>query len=312
MKKILITLSLLIISFTSYSQEQLQPLKYYKVVFHIIRTSAGTIETEGVETYIQKILKFTNDKFKGANIQFYMCGINYINDDLYYNHDNNRDYNLTKTYNDTTAINVYLCNSIVQGYGFASMPSISSKKNTDIIIVRHYAEIVTITHEFGHFFGLYHTHENYIPELVNGSNCSVAGDYHCDTPADPDLKYETYVDENCNYTGTMVDALGDPYRPDTSLIMSYARHKCRTRFSNDQFGAIRYWADRIERDCYSHTHTFEDVSITTNQDINEDVILIKDTKIENNAEVKLKSCAFVEISGDSEVKLGSTLDIRIE
>lgn len=47
-------------------------------------------------------------------------------------------------------------------------------------------------------------------------------------------------------------------------------------------------------------------------DINEDVILINNTIIENNAEVKLKSCAFVEISGDSEVKLGSTLDIRIE
>ena len=46
-------------------------------------------------------------------------------------------------------------------------------------------------HEMGHFFGLLHTHgySNTVKtdEFVDGSNCNEAGDYFCDTPADPRL-----------------------------------------------------------------------------------------------------------------------------
>ena len=347
MKKILITLSLLIIGFTSYSQEieyikntmddflwikkqenlyktsTMHPLRYYKILFHIVRTSSGIIEREGLELDIKKAIKYMNNKYIGANVQFYSCGINYIDNDLYYNHDPGRDIILTHTYNDTTAINVYLCNSMYQYtsdttiqyyWGYASGPSPSNKKNEVLIVLKQSQmdELVTLTHEFGHFFGLPHTHQNFIPEFADSSNCSTAGDLFCDTPADPNLEFDKYVDENCYYTGDTVDGHGDEYNPDVTLIMSYARHKCRTRFSNEQLGAINYWANRSMLICYSHMHTFENTTMTSNQNITEDVILIKNTNIENNAEVKLKSCAFVEISGDSEVKLGSTLDIIIE
>ena len=310
MKKILITLSLLIISFTSYSQEQLQPLKYFKVAFHIVRTSAGTTNITGLELDIQKAIKYMNDKFIGANIQFYICGINYIDDDALYDFDHDKTSILIQPYNQDNAVNVYICNTI---YGEEYPNGIWGIAGSKIIKLRHHimSQLTTVTHEFGLIFGMLHTHGG-THEYVERINCSIAGDLLCDTPADPELHFDIDVDENCNYIGGAVDEKGVEYDPDETLIMSHARHECRTRFSNQQLSVANSFANNAYLIGLSHTYTFEDLSITTNQDIEEDVILIKNTKIENNAEVKLKSCAFVEISGDSEVKLGSTLDITIE
>ena len=310
MKKILITLSLLIIGFTSYSQEQLQPLKYYKVAFHIVRTSAGTIGREGLEIDIQKAIKYTNNKFFRANVQLYICEINYIDNDELYNFYHNDADQLTAPYNINDAVNVYLCNTISSSY---YPDGIWGIVGSGIIALRHHTfdELVISTHEFGLFFGLLHTHGG-AHEYVERINCAIAGDFLCDTPADPGLHLDQDVDENCNYIGGAVDANGQEYDPDETLIMSHARHKCRTRFSPGQIQRLNFYANENRLLALSHSHAFEDITITTNQDIEEDVILINNTKIENNAEVKLKSCAFVEISGDSEVKLGSTLDITIE
>lgn len=313
MKKVLIIISLLIFGFASYSQEVLHPLKYYKVAFHIVRTSAGTTNRVGLETDIQKAIKYMNTKYIGANVQFYICDIYYIDNDTYYDFNTSDQNTLMQTYNISDAINVYLFNSMPNLWGYTYQPIRYNPNTANFIGLRH--EImdlfVTVTHEFGHFFGLPHTHDG-THEYVDGSNCSTAGDKFCDTPADPDLQFETYVNENCEYTGDMVDGHGDPYDPDVTLIMSYARHKCRTRFSQEQLAEINFWANHLVRLGFSHMHTFEDVTLSSNQDIEEDVILIKNTKIENNIEVNLKPCAFVEISGDSEVKLGSILNITIE
>jgi hypothetical protein len=101
----------------------------------------------------------------------------------------------------------------------------------------------TITHELGHFFSLPHTFNGWeggnIPgpgqlELVNGSNCSTAGDYFCDTPAD-----FLSARWNCPYVGTKTDPTGTPYNPDPSLYMSYASDICTNRFSNLQIGAMQ-------------------------------------------------------------------------
>ena len=46
----------------------------------------------------------------------------------------------------------------------------------------------TLSHELGHYFDLYHTHEtSFGTECPSGSNCQSAGDMVCDTPADPNL-----------------------------------------------------------------------------------------------------------------------------
>ncbi len=94
-----------------------------------------------------------------------------------------------------------------------------------------------LAHEMGHCLGLYHTHETaFGDELVDGSNCSGAGDKLCDTPADPLLSGN--VDASCIYTGTDTDANGDSYNPDVTNTMSYAPFDCRGAFTNDQEGRM--------------------------------------------------------------------------
>lgn len=303
--------------------------RYYKIAFHLIRTNAGTTIRQGIEADINKGLAYMNEKFKGANIQFYICDIHYIDNDSLFNFNLKDQYYLLNTYNHSDAINCYLFNYLFkvktdslgnlynqEYWGYTYMPAYTYE-TTNMIALKQatFEEFVTLTHEFGHFFGLPHTHNDYgayNDEFVNGENCSTAGDKFCDTPADPNLEFETYVSENCEYIGDMIDGHGDTYDPDVTLIMSYARHKCRTRFSLEQLSSLNFWANTSWRTCFSHMQTIENVVISSNQDIVEDIILIKNTNIENNAEVKLKSCSFVKITGDFEVKLGSTLDITIE
>ena len=99
-----------------------------------------------------------------------------------------------------------------------------------------------MSHEMGHYFSLYHTHgktnSGTTDELVNGSNCSSAGDDVCDTPADPNLS--GLVNSSCQYTGSGKDANGDTYVPNPRNMMSYARKSCRTVLTAGQYNRIAY------------------------------------------------------------------------
>ncbi|MEN6502331.1 MAG: hypothetical protein ABFC55_08130 [Tenuifilaceae bacterium] len=145
---------------------------------------------------------------------------------------------------------------------------------------------------------------------MDGSNCEVAGDFFCDTPADPKLNFADDVNESCVYTGGRIDAHGDAYNPATDLIMSYARHNCRTRFSSEQLNSVNYWANQSIRTCFSHMYVLENITLSSDQFITQDVIALRNVKVVSNSKVILKPCAIVEISGDSEISLGSTLDIE--
>lgn len=101
----------------------------------------------------------------------------------------------------------------------------------------------TLGHEIGHWLGLLHTQgsSNNRPavgvetnELVDGSNCESAGDFVCDTAADPNLAGR--VDTSCNYTGSsqLMDNSGSPFRPDTGNRMSYSRGMCLQNWTQGQ------------------------------------------------------------------------------
>jgi Pregnancy-associated plasma protein-A len=80
-----------------------------------------------------------------------------------------------------------------------------------------------VTHEFGHFFGLYHTfEEKFGRELPNGEKCETTGDLLCDTPADPGSVYEIYVNHStCDMINNYHEKSDAYYKPLISNYMAY-------------------------------------------------------------------------------------------
>lgn len=129
----------------------------------------------------------------------------------------------------------------------------------------------TIAHETGHIFSLQHTFGTgdvlaaaagepfeSTDELVDGSNCGSAGDFVCDTPADPyifpssdEMEPVTYF-ENCIFVYDSLDANGHYYDPLPGNIMSYySSTDCPcSSFLTD--GQLRRVADRY----YSSAENF--------------------------------------------------------
>jgi hypothetical protein len=100
-----------------------------------------------------------------------------------------------------------------------------------------------IVHEFGHYFGLYHTAEQatFGIEKVDGSNCETAGDRICDTPADPGELYSVYVNPSgCYMQGLKEKGTGLEYYPMIQNYMSYYNpcYMRPYRFSRGQLEVI--------------------------------------------------------------------------
>lgn len=208
---------------------------------HVLRTSLGTGGLSVAN--LQSAMNIMNLYYAEANIEFYLCdGINYIDDDLYYDYLDDQEAALTAN-NIPNLINIYFANSVSRvdteegNYticGYAYYPG-----GADTILMDNSCALngSTLAHEMGHFFSLRHTHGGTANELVDGSNCETEGDYICDTPADPKLSYSN-VTSSCLYIGTDIDANGQSYTPSIDNIMSYSRKECRTVFTPMQLARI--------------------------------------------------------------------------
>lgn len=113
--------------------------------------------------------------------------------------------------------------------GYASLGGIASP-GTYIVMKKSSGGGVWI-HEFGHYFGLPHTFEaSGGTELVDRSNCLVAGDRICDTQSDP---YVDGVSPKVCIQVWGVDPHGDYYLPPVDNYMSY--YDCGCRFTQMQY-----------------------------------------------------------------------------
>ena len=211
------------------------------VQIHVVRKSDGTGGVD-FETIIQE-LDLANDLFAEANIEFYVSRkVNYIDNSAFYDLNKQDEGKLAGPNDVAGALNLYYTNTIFSGSnqlaGFTYYPG----SNMDRVFISGLAagNGSTLAHEFGHYFGLLHTHgmNGIGAEAVAGNNCSDAGDLICDTPADPNLR--STVDQGCNYFGTARDANGDFYNPDTRNIMSYAPDYCRSSFTYEQMTMMVY------------------------------------------------------------------------
>lgn len=203
---------------------------------HIVTKDEGSsnVTEQSVSREIMKL----NDLFADAGFEFYMHNeVNYIESDRYYTYQMKDEGKLAGSNDLSNVINVYFVSSISDNHGntvcgYTQLPGNSTPKNR-IFIGSGCLNGATLAHEMGHYLGLLHTHGHQTDdELVDGSNCDIAGDLLCDTPADPKLTGN--VNGDCSYTGTELDNNGLTYNPDTDNIMSYTPSYCRSRYSDKQ------------------------------------------------------------------------------
>lgn len=204
--------------------------KEFQIVLHIIADSTGKLVNRKPE--LENTLITVNEMFSPIGVSFTVCEtreIENLNYDIYYDTTGKEQ---TDNYNIPDRINVYIHSAVIlNGDAFCGLASIEgiSQYRSAVFLSSSCLTPGTVAHEFGHFFGLAHTFEGSGNELADGSNCKVAGDEICDTPADPFIfgdDAENYVNDDCVFFYTEKDANGDFYDPDVSNIMSYYPCKC--------------------------------------------------------------------------------------
>ena len=90
-----------------------------------------------------------------------------------------------------------------------------------------------VAHEFGHFFGLYHTFEESLfgKDSFDPDQCATTGDLICDTAPDPGSIFEVYVNYTaCEMIG-LKDLSGNEYLPIIENYMSYYKPCYLTEYS---------------------------------------------------------------------------------
>ena len=106
------------------------------------------------------------------------------------------DEEIAALYRKKNVINLYIASSISDNapvpvaFGYTTLGALEAQPDTNlrdaIFLPKGQISARSLSHLLGAFFGLYPTHETNANgvELVDGSNCSTAGDLICDTPAD--------------------------------------------------------------------------------------------------------------------------------
>lgn len=223
------------------------------VVNHIVTQSNGS---GGLELQqLADAMDSLNNFYAQANIQFVECDtVRFINNSNWY-HFYDIDEAALRSANDVqNAINIYYFETLNivtdNGGSFEVCGYTSFPPGPDRVMMANRCAVngMTLIHEIGHYFSLFHTHGDsncgsLTDELVDGSNCEDAGDRLCDTPADPNLLGGSRCEiarvnySTCEYIGIVTDANGEPYTPQVSNIMSYGG-VCRSEFTQGQFDRV--------------------------------------------------------------------------
>jgi len=209
--------------------------KKFTIVVHIVKDTAG--QPNILEQDILNAIDVVNQDFSPICVSFEVCEFRYIDNFQYDNlHQDDEFPEILIKYHEENRINMFMVEATNINASFATLGGIGDLQSGGIVILKASGGRV-YSHEMGHYFGLPHTFEG-SGELVDGSNCSTAGDLICDTPADPYIDGtdgEDYVDADCKFIDMQQDANGDYYTPDVGNIMSYYPGRCKCGFTYDQF-----------------------------------------------------------------------------
>lgn len=206
----------------------------FNVYVHVIRSSAGTSNISKVYSVPSTVISTLNKYFADSNISFKLSGSEFVDSDAYNNLPSSQIKYIFEQNPHSDAIDIYVTGSTAMGDLKGCAKGIPS---TACVIQSVYYASRTMAHEVGHCLGLYHTHkgtyknESGEPELVDGSNSHIAGDFIVDTPADPNIWVDDFY-----AGGDLTDANGDLYSPDPLNLMSYSSGS--KHFTQGQYNRI--------------------------------------------------------------------------
>jgi len=225
-----------------------------------------------------------NEDFNNTGLQFFIKRITYLDRPDYYDHTNiGKAVSMIHSYRQEGSVNVFFVNTAVEqgicGYNVVDQDRHSMGMALAGDCTNSYNS--NWAHEMGHYFSLPHTFngwEGYIhdyrepaPQVVNnvpveladGSNCSIAGDGFCDTPADY-LNGRWFCAEDGASSFPQIDPSGANFRSDGTMIMSYAQDGCSNRFSNRQTSAMQNYLLSQRKD---HLMNAQEFSAIRSRDI---------------------------------------------
>ena len=274
------------------------------VKIHIVTQASGA--TNITESNITAEIQEANSYLINSFLEMTICdNVNYIADNNLYEFDT-ADQGQLYSYHQPNILNIYFVESITSGgngiCGYTYLPG-NNSQYYDVIVMDNQcttnASGDTLLHEFGHHWNLIHTHGTtngtLTDELVNGSNCSSAGDRICDTPADPQLNGSNVSNVSCVYTGSDTDAQGQPFDPDTSNIMSYSPQSCTNTLSDGQFARM-----------YAGFHTFK--SYYECPSFNIDFTSVENQDCDDNLSVDFTDTSFGAVSWQWDVDGDDVID----
>lgn len=218
--------------------------KTLSITAHIIADSLGNYGITPVD--ITNSLSALNAAFAPICIDFELCKVNYIPNYKYnFFLKPTEEAELISLYAIPKTINIFYAARVETAPGSSVGGYAYFPGGPDFIIITK-GSLGVITHEMGHFFGLYHTFETQFGlELANGTNCASSGDLVCDTPADPGLGNTPAPD--CNLSPYIKDANNEWYVPLIGNTMSYYSDDCSCGFTTGQYDrmANKYLNDRF-------------------------------------------------------------------
>ncbi len=219
-------------SYTAFAETAAIPL-----AVHVLRNSDGSAGLGDLQD-IDDAVAVANAYFDDLNVAFYVSELDEIYDSDF-NHLDTSDERfdlLGSSYTNPDAINIYIVDYYLSSayLGAATFPGYD-EQGIVMVTGAMNASGTTFTHELGHYFNLYHTHQGYGSELVARTNCTDAGDLLCDTPADPSPSWYnsddgcSYDEDSCQITACGDDAAGTEFNPNIGDIMSYYPDECNDK-----------------------------------------------------------------------------------